>query len=98
MSDQEEKPRYWLGHTPDNKVEMLYAAEYDTPKEEAKELAKVIRRGLILRRITDRDGASRVWGCVISEAAMRKIAAAPEYDDDEGSAAQIAARLAGVES
>lgn len=88
----------WLAHDDANCVEFLYAAWTDTPKQQARELAKVIRRGLTVRRITDEDGARQAWGKVLSEAALRKIAASPEYDPEDGSAVQIANALVGVES
>lgn len=82
----------WLAHTDDNTVEVLYGSGYETPKTEARELAKLIRRGLTVRTITSED-ARYAWGKTISEAEMRTIAAPPAYDLDQGSAAEIAERL-----
>lgn len=91
-----ERDDSWLAHNDANRVEVLYAGRFDTPKGQARELAKLIRRGLTVRRILDTEGARAAWGATLSESEMRKIAAPPDYDPDEGSAVQIANRLAGV--
>ena len=87
----------WLAHDDDNKVDVLYTGFGDTPKQKARYFAKLIREGLTVRKIIDADAAREAWGRTLSEKEMRKVAAPPAYDLDDGSAVQIANALAGVE-
>lgn len=82
----------WLAHTDENKVEVLYSGSGDTDKQKVKEIAKFIRRGLIVREILT-DDARYSWGKTISEKQMKQIAAQPVYDDDEGSATFLAEKV-----
>lgn len=87
----------WLAHDDDNKVDVLYCGYHDTPKQKARYFAKLIREGLTVRKIIDADAARTAWGQTLTEREMRKVAAPPAYDLDDGSATQIANALAGVE-
>lgn len=87
----------WLAHDDDNKVHVLYCGGSDTPKQKAHYFAKLIRGGLTIRKIIDPDGAGHAWGEAITERKMRAIAEPPAYDLDDGSAAEIANKLAGGE-
>jgi hypothetical protein len=49
----------WLAHDDDNHVVVLYVGLDDSPRQQARELAKLIRRGLWVRRILDVEGAAR---------------------------------------
>jgi hypothetical protein len=88
----------WLAHDDDNHVVVLYVGLDDSPRQQARELAKLIRRGLWVRRILDVEGAARSWGKKLSEAELYQIAAAPDYDPSDGSATFIAMTLTGAKA
>lgn len=83
----------WLGHDDDNRVVSLYLADYDSPKGEARELTKMLRQGLVIRGVRDRELAAKSWDRQISEADMAKVAFPPSYDAEDGPAAHIAEKL-----
>lgn len=83
----------WLGHNEDNKVTVLYLGKYDTPAGQRRELARIIRTGRLVRAIKDADAAGKVWGSVISEAEMNRIAHPLSYDPELMNAKQIAEHL-----
>lgn len=87
----------WLAHDDDNKVEVLYAGDYDSEMAQTKEIAKFIRRGLTVREIVS-DDARHAWGKTLSEVEMRKIAAAPVYDPSEAGALHCAAAVVAAAS
>jgi hypothetical protein len=82
----------WLAHDEDNKVIVLYSGYGDTRKQQVKYVAGLIRRGLIVREITDAEKVrtSGCWGNVVPEQQLRSLVAAPVYDDAYGSAASCA--------
>jgi hypothetical protein len=82
----------WMAHDAENRVVVLYASHGDSRAQQVKYLTSVLRRGLVVRRIISED-IRAYWGQVITERAMKRVAAPPDYDDDDGSAVDIAEGL-----